>query len=60
MTFVQSLSAEDIPAKVAQLAQEELGIPAGTVPEDSENDLFVHLRCAVCGKEKLLLQTPED
>jgi hypothetical protein len=60
MSFVQALTAEEIPAKVPQLAQEELGIPAGTVPEESERDLFVHLRCAVCGKEKLLLQTPED
>ena len=37
----------------------ELGVPEGTVPEDAEGDLFVHLRCAVCGKEKLLVQSPE-
>ena len=44
----------------AELAQTELGVPAGTVPEDSEGDLFIHLRCAVCGKEKLLVQSPEE
>ena len=59
MLMVQALSADEIPAKVPQLAQEELGIPAGTVPEDSDNDLFVQVRCEVCGKEKLLMQSPD-
>lgn len=58
MRFVQSLSAEQIPQKVAALAAAELGVPEGTVPEDSEHDLFIHLRCSECGKEKLLLQSP--
>jgi hypothetical protein len=57
MTMVQTLTANDIPNKVPALAQAELGIPEGTVPEDSETDLFVHLRCDVCGKEKLLMQS---
>ena len=35
-----------------------LGFAEGSVPEDSEGDLFVHLRCPVCGKEKLLVQSP--
>jgi hypothetical protein len=30
------------------------------VPEDSEEDIFLHLRCAVCGKEKLVIQSPEQ
>jgi hypothetical protein len=58
MAFVEALKAADIPSRVAELAQTELGIPAGTVPEDSEEDLFIHLRCAVCGMEKLLVQSP--
>ncbi len=58
MTFVQALRARDIPEKVAQLALSELGVPVGNVPEDSDDDLYVHLRCAVCGKEKLLVQSP--
>jgi hypothetical protein len=58
MLLVESLKAADIPARVPQLAQTELGIAVGTVPEDSEEDLFIHLRCSVCGKEKLLLQSP--
>jgi hypothetical protein len=60
MTYVQSLRAEDIPAKVPALAKEELGVPEGQVPEESEGDLFVHLRCDVCGKEKLIVQSPVD
>jgi hypothetical protein len=59
MDFVQSLKDGDIPVKVAELAATELGIPSGQVPEDSEGDLFLHLRCAVCGKEKLLVQSAE-
>jgi hypothetical protein len=58
MQFVEALKAADLPSRAAQLAQTELGIPAGTVPEDSEEDLYIRLRCAVCGKEKLLLQSP--
>jgi hypothetical protein len=57
MTYVQSLKAADIPAKVPALAKAELGVPEGEVPEDSEDDLFVHLRCDVCGKEKLIVQS---
>lgn len=58
MTFVQALRADDIPAKVAELAEAELGVPRGEVPEESEDDLFVHLKCDECGKEKLLVQSP--
>lgn len=58
MVFVQALKAEDIPTKAADLAQAELGVPKGEVPEDSAEDLFIHLRCPVCGKEKLLVQSP--
>ena len=60
MTLVQWLRADEIPAKVAALAAAELGIPEGTVPEESEQDLFIHLRCSVCGKEKLLMQSPTE
>jgi hypothetical protein len=60
MLFVQALTAEEIPQKVPQLAEAELGVPPGTVPEESEGDLFVHLRCEECGKEKLLLQSPAE
>jgi len=60
MTYIQSLKAEDIPAKVAALAKEELGVPEGEVPEESDGDLFIHLRCDVCGKEKLIVQSPEE
>jgi len=60
MTFVQSLRASDIPGKVAALAKTELGVPEGEVPEDSDEDLFVHLRCDVCGKEKLIVQSPGE
>ena len=60
MTFVQSLRASDIPSKVAALARAELGVPEGEVPEDSDEDLFVHLRCDVCGKEKLIVQSPGE
>lgn len=60
MTYVQALKAADIPAKVAALAKSELGVPEGEVPEDSDDDLFVHLRCDVCGKEKLIVQSPMD
>ena len=58
MEFVEALKAEQIPEKVPGLAKAELGVPEGSVPEDSEGDLFVHLRCPVCGKEKLLVQSP--
>lgn len=58
MTYVQALKGTEIPEKVPALAAAELGVPEGTVPEDSENDLFVHLRCSECGKEKLLMQSP--
>ena len=60
MALVQALRAEDIPVKVPDLAEAELGVPKGTVPEESETDLFLHVRCEVCGKEKLLVQTPEE
>ncbi|GEN06260.1 Pentapeptide repeat-containing protein [Myxococcus fulvus] len=60
MTYVQSLKAEDIPTKVAALAKAELGVPEGEVPEESDGDLFIHLRCDVCGKEKLIVQSPEE
>ena len=60
MTFVQALGAQDIPARVPKLAAEELGIPEGTVPEDSEHDLFVHFKCDECGKEKLVMQTASE
>ncbi|MCP3164636.1 pentapeptide repeat-containing protein [Myxococcus qinghaiensis] len=59
MTYVQSLKAEEIPGKVAALAKAELGVPEGSVPEDSDGDLFIHLRCDVCGKEKLIVQSPD-
>ena len=58
MTYLQSLRAEDIPGKVPDLAKSELGVEPGTVPEESEGDLFIHLRCGVCGQEKLLVQSP--
>ena len=59
MVLVQTLKAEEIPQKVAALAHSELGVPEGQVPEESEDDLFLHFRCAVCGKEKLVVQSPE-
>ncbi|RYZ42847.1 MAG: pentapeptide repeat-containing protein [Myxococcaceae bacterium] len=59
MTYVQSLKAQEIPTKVAALAKAELGVPEGEVPEDSDGDLFVHVRCDVCGKEKLIVQSPD-
>jgi hypothetical protein len=59
MTYIQSLRAEDIPAKVPALAKAELGVPEGEAPEESEDDLFIHLRCDACGKEKLIVQSPE-
>ena len=58
MVYLHSLKPEEIPQKVPELAQSELGIPAGSVPEDSEEDLFIHLRCPVCGLEKLVVQSP--
>ena len=58
MELVEALKAEEIPQKVPALAKAELGVPEGSVPEESEEDLFVHLRCPVCGKEKLLVQSP--
>ncbi|MHB8877681.1 MAG: pentapeptide repeat-containing protein [Myxococcaceae bacterium] len=57
MHLVQALSAQEIPAKVPELAKTELGVEPGTVPEDSDQDLFVHVRCPVCGKEKLIVQS---
>lgn len=60
MALVEALKAADLPKKVPALAKTELGVPEGEVPEDSDEDLFVHLRCAVCGKEKLLVQSPEE
>jgi hypothetical protein len=60
MGYVQSLRAGDIPQKVPALAKTELGVPEGQVPEESEEDLFVHLRCEVCGKEKLIVQSPGE
>ena len=46
------LTAEQIPEKVPELAETELGVPKGTVPEDSDRDLFLHFKCGQCGKEK--------
>lgn len=60
MRFVEALAAEQIPQKVPQLGQSELGVEPGKVPEDSEGDLFLHFRCDVCGKEKLVVQSPEE
>jgi hypothetical protein len=60
MTLVEVLRDKDIPEKVGPLALSELGVPLGTVPEDSGEDIFLHLRCAVCGKEKLVIQSPEQ
>jgi hypothetical protein len=60
MAVVQWMRADEIPAKVPALALAELSIPEGTVPEESERDLFIHLRCSVCGKEKLLMQSPTE
>ena len=59
MDLVQWLRADEIPAKAAKLAQEELGVPEGSVPEESDQDLFVHFKCRQCGKEKLVVQSPE-
>jgi hypothetical protein len=59
MRLVQVLKAEQIPQKVPELAKTELGVTPGDVPEDSENDLFIHFRCDVCGKEKLVVQSQE-
>jgi GH15 family glucan-1,4-alpha-glucosidase len=53
---LMSWAAADRMARVAA----ELGIPEGTVPEESEQDLFIHLRCSTCGKEKLLMQSPTE
>lgn len=58
MHFVEALRAQDIPTKVPQLAEAELGVPPGQVPEESEDDLFLHFRCPVCGKERLVPQSP--
>ena len=58
LAVVQALRAEEIPEKVPELAKTELGVAPGSVPEDSEGDLFVHVRCPVCSKEKLILQSP--
>ncbi|MFZ5470958.1 MAG: pentapeptide repeat-containing protein [Myxococcota bacterium] len=58
MVLVAALKAADIPTKAAELAQAELGVPVGSVPEESEDDLFIHVRCPVCGKEKLIVQSP--
>jgi hypothetical protein len=59
MTYIQSLKAAELPAKVPALAKAELGVPEGEMPEESDDDLFVHLRCDVCGKEKLIVQSPD-
>lgn len=58
MQLVQALTAQEVPVKVAKLAAEQLGVPEGSVPEDSEGDLFIHLRCRVCDEQKLLVQSP--
>jgi len=58
MQFVQALTAQQIPEKVAALAEAELGVAAGSVPEESDEDLYLHFKCPVCGKEKLLVQSP--
>ena len=58
MTFVQAMRADEIPAKVPELAKAELGVELGSVPEDSEADLFIHVKCPICGKEKLIVQSP--
>lgn len=60
MEFVQVLQAADLPLKVPQLAKTELGVEPGSVPEESEEDLFIHVRCAVCGKERLIVQSPDN
>lgn len=57
MELVQTLAAGDIPAKVPELAQMELGVSPGEVPEDSDGDLFIHFRCPECMKEKLVVQS---
>ena len=54
------MAPEDIPKKVPELALTELGVPIGTVPGEAEDDLFIHLRCSICGKEKLLIQSHES
>jgi hypothetical protein len=59
MRLVQALGAADLPVKVPALARAELGVPEGEIPEDSDGDLFVHVRCDECGKEKLIVQSPE-
>ena len=59
MSLVDVLRATDIPARAAALARTELGVTEGEVPEDSEDDLFLQVRCLTCGKEKLLVQSPE-
>lgn len=56
MLLIGAFGANEIPARVPALAEAELGIAAGTVPEESEDDLFLHFRCEVCGKEKLVTQ----
>ncbi len=57
MALVQALKAQEIPAKIPELAKAELGVAPGTVPEESDDDLFVHVRCPVCSKEKLIVQS---
>lgn len=59
MKLVSAMRAEDIPQRVPELGKTELGIEPGTVPEDSENDLYLHVRCAVCGNERLFVQIAE-
>ena len=59
MQLIQTLRAEEIPLKVAALARDELGVPEGTVPEESETDLYIHYRCRNCDKEKLVVQSPD-
>ncbi len=58
MLLVQTLKAEQVASTVPELAKSELGIAPGETPEDSDNDLFVHVRCPVCGTEKLIVQSP--
>jgi hypothetical protein len=59
MLFVETLRAVDLPAKIPELAKTELGVNPGEVPEDSDDDLFIHVRCPQCSKEKLIVQSPE-
>ncbi|MFN0060947.1 MAG: pentapeptide repeat-containing protein [Myxococcaceae bacterium] len=57
MTFIQVLKANQVAGALPELAKSELGIGPGETPEDSDNDLFVHVRCAVCNIDKLIVQS---